>query len=75
MRLSELREGERAQILDVKIKGTLKRRLQEMGILPGEILQVEKIAPLGDPIEVFVKGYHLSLRKSEAELVEVEVLK
>lgn len=72
MKLSELSIGVRGKI--VSVRGGLKRRLQDMGILPGEEVVVVKIAPLGDPIELQVKGYLLSLRKKEAEDIEVEVI-
>jgi len=74
MKLSELKKGKKARITSINVKGSLKRRLMDMGVLPDEIVEVEKIAPLGDPIDIVVKGYHLSLRKSEAEQIEVEVL-
>lgn len=75
MKLSELKVGQRAKIIELKAKGAVKRRLMDMGVIVGESLRVQKIAPLGDPIEVVIKNYHLSLRKSEAEQIEVEVLK
>jgi ferrous iron transport protein A len=52
----------------------MKRRLMDMGVIPGEAVRVEKVAPLGDPIEVTIKSYALSLRKREAEGIAVEVL-
>jgi ferrous iron transport protein A len=55
------------------VSGPLKRRLMDMGVLVGETVRVEKIAPLGDPIEITVKHYKLSLRKREAEGIDVEV--
>jgi ferrous iron transport protein A len=55
--------------------GPLKRRLMDMGVLIGEDVKIEKIAPLGDPIEVTIKNYNLSLRKKEAEGIEVEAVK
>jgi len=45
-----------------------------MGVVPGEVIAIEKVAPLGSPIEVLIKGYHLSLRKEEANCIEVEVI-
>jgi ferrous iron transport protein A len=71
--LSKLAPGDRARIVAVGAIGPMKRRLMEMGILPGEEVEVKKVAPLGDPIEVRVKSYSLSLRKSEAEGITVEV--
>jgi len=74
MKLSELKIGQKARILSIKTTGPLKKRLMDMGILEGEPIIVEKVAPLGDPIDIVVKNYHLSLRKSEAEKIEVEVI-
>jgi ferrous iron transport protein A len=74
MNLATLRPGNRARITKIGAIGPLKRRLMDMGILIGETVQVVKVAPLGDPIEITVKGYQLSLRKSEATGIEVELL-
>ncbi|MCS7386061.1 MAG: ferrous iron transport protein A [archaeon GB-1867-005] len=74
VRLSEVDVGRTVKIVRLKGRGVIKRRLIEMGIEPGAILKVERIAPLGDPIEVRVKGYYLSLRRSEAREVIVEVI-
>ena len=54
-------------------EGRLRRRLFDMGVTPGAIVNVRKLAPLGDPIEVTLRGYELTLRKVEANLIEVEV--
>ena len=75
MKLSVLKPGEKGKILEIKAAGPLKRRLMDMGVLVGEEIKVEKIAPLGDPIEVTIKNYNLSFRKKEAEGIEVEVIK
>lgn len=75
MKLSELKVGQRAKIISINTKGVIKRRLMDMGVLNGEMLKVEKVAPLGDPIDIVIKHYHLSLRKSEAQDIEVEVIK
>ena len=72
MRLNNLKPGNKAKIVKLKSSDFLKRRLMEMGLVPGEVVYVEKIAPLGDPIEIIVKSYRLSLRKNEAEIIEVE---
>lgn len=74
MNLSNLKPGEQGCIirLDSAI-GPIRRRLMDMGVIPGELVKVEKVAPMGDPIEVTVKGYKLSLRKSEAKGIEIEV--
>jgi len=75
MNLSMLKPGENGKITKIGAIGSLKRRLMDMGILVGEVVKVEKIAPLGDPIEVTIKNYNLSLRKKEAEGIEVKVIK
>lgn len=74
MKLSELKVGQKAKVLSIKTTGALKKRFMDMGVLDGEIVIVEKIAPLGDPVDIVVKNYHLSLRKNEAEKIEVEVI-
>ncbi len=70
--LATLQSGEIGRITKIGVKGPLKRRLMDMGVLVGETVRVEKIAPLGGPIEMTVKGYKLSLRKSEAAEIQVE---
>jgi ferrous iron transport protein A len=75
MNLAMLKPGEKGKITNIGAAGKIKRRLMDMGILVGEEVKVEKIAPLGDPIEVIIKNYHLSLRKNEAEEIAVEVRK
>ena len=74
VKLAQLVIGQKGRITRLDIIGPRKRRLMDMGVIVGQEVQVEKIAPLGDPIEVIIKDYHLSLRKSEAEGVQVEVL-
>jgi ferrous iron transport protein A len=73
MNLAKLRLGEKGRITAIGAIGPLKRRLMDMGVLVGEEVRVEKVAPLGDPIEVTIKSYKLSLRKKEAEGIAVEV--
>lgn len=73
MKLSDLKPGTQAIIKKINLSGSLKRRLMDMGIVPNELVVIEKIAPLGDPIEINIKNYKLSIRKSEAEKIEVEV--
>lgn len=75
MNLAMLKPGEQGKIKKMGAVGPLKRRLMDMGVLVGEKIKVEKIAPLGDPIEVTIKNYNLSLRKKEAAQIEVEVTK
>jgi Fe2+ transport system protein FeoA len=72
MRLSELKEGQRATIARVGGSGLLRRRILEMGIIKGAEIYVEKYAPLKDPMELIVKGYHISLRVEEASQIDVE---
>jgi ferrous iron transport protein A len=71
-RLSELKTGQKGKILQIGALGPLKRRLMDMGVLKGEEIEVCKVAPFGDPIEVKVKSYNLSFRKKEAEGITVE---
>lgn len=75
MNLSMLKPGESGKITAICAIGPLRRRLMDMGVLVGEKVTVEKVAPLGDPIEVTIKNYNLSFRKKEAEGIEVEVIK
>jgi Fe2+ transport system protein FeoA len=72
-RLSELSTGSKARIVSFE-KNEVFLKLMEMGCVPGEIIKVEKIAPLGDPISIAVAGYSLSLRLDEAENIFVEQL-
>ncbi len=72
MTLANLRPGQTGRIVKIGAVGPLKRRLMDMGIVPGTDVTVEKVAPMGDPVEVCLKSYHLSLRKGEAEKIEVE---
>jgi ferrous iron transport protein A len=73
MNLAMLKPGQRGRITKIGAIGPMKRRLMDMGVLQGEEVKVEKIAPLGEPIEIIVKNYRLSLRKSEAAGIAVEV--
>lgn len=68
-----LRPGQRAVVSRINGAGALRRRFIEMGIIKGETILIERHAPLGDPIEYFIKGYHLALRKEEAAQIEVIV--
>lgn len=69
--LDSLTVGDQARIVSVHGAGAVKRRLMDMGITRGTLVKVVKLAPLGDPLEIRIRGYELSLRKSEAELVLV----
>jgi ferrous iron transport protein A len=72
--LNMLDIGQRARVIQVKGKGSSRKRLLDMGMVPGTVLSVIKKAPLGDPVDFKLKGYNLSLRKQEAEMVIVEAL-
>ncbi|MDY4139192.1 MAG: FeoA family protein [Eubacteriales bacterium] len=70
--LKDVRVGESAVILRLHGEGALKRRIMDMGLTKGTEVYVRKVAPLGDPLELTVRGYELSLRKGDAELIEVQ---
>ena len=70
--LEDLAPGQSGTILSIGNKsGTVKRRLVDMGLTPGTEVRVTKVAPLGDPVEVSLRGYELSLRKADAEMIEI----
>ncbi len=70
--LKEVKVGENAKVVKLHGEGAIKRRIMDMGITKGVDVHVRKVAPLGDPIEVTVRGYELSIRKADAEMIEVE---
>lgn len=70
--LKDVQPGECATVVRLNGEGALKRRIMDMGITKDVQITVRKVAPLGDPIELTVRGYELSLRKAEAESIEVE---
>ncbi|MBN2065749.1 MAG: ferrous iron transport protein A [Candidatus Thermoplasmatota archaeon] len=72
--LNLINPGKKAKIIQIKGEGSARRRLLDMGMIPGAELEVIKRAPLGDPIEFKIKGYHLTLRKNEAEHILVQQL-
>ena len=72
--LSEVEPGNKAKVVAVGGNGETRRRIVDMGMTSGTLVEVERIAPLGDPMEIKVKGYHLSLRMEEARTVSVEPL-
>lgn len=72
-RLNELKIGEGGVVISIGSSGALRRRIIDMGITPGAQVVMRKAAPLGDPIEINVRGYELSIRKSEAEQILVGV--
>lgn len=72
-KLVEIKIGETGLVKKVEGEGRLRRRLFDMGITPGTSIYLRKVAPLGDPLEITIRGYELTLRKTEAELVVLEV--
>lgn len=72
MTLRDLKPGQEGKVVSLGEKGAIRRRLMDMGITPGVVIKVIKVAPLGDPIEVNVRGYELSLRKAEASQIEIQ---
>jgi len=74
MTLDDLKTGERGKVLRVNANGPFKKRLLEMGFIAGVEVEVVKYAPLKDPVEYIVKGYHVSLRHEEAEWIKIEPL-
>jgi ferrous iron transport protein A len=70
--LRNVKPGETVRVAKIQGKGAVKRRIMEMGLTKGAEIFVRKIAPLGDPIEITIRGYELSLRKADAENIEVE---
>ncbi len=70
--LKEVKIGESVRVVKLSGEGAVKRRIMDMGITKGAEIYVRKVAPLGDPIEITVRGYELSLRKADAEMIEVE---
>lgn len=71
MTLKDVSIGKAVKVLKLNGEGALRRRIMDMGITKGVKITVRKVAPLGDPLELTVRGYELSLRKSDAELIEV----
>lgn len=70
--LKEVKVGTTVKVVKLHGEGAVKRRIMDMGLTKGVAVTVRKLAPLGDPIEVTVRGYELSLRKADAEMIEVE---
>jgi Fe2+ transport system protein FeoA len=75
MDLSQVKEGQSCTIDRVGGSGNFRRRVLEMGIVKGSVVQIEKYAPLKDPLELIVKGYHISLRVAEAAQIKVTDIK
>lgn len=72
--LKQLVPGQKGRVTQIQGQGEVYKRLLDMGVTPGSLIEMRRIAPLGDPLEIKVKGYHLSLRKKEAEKIAVELL-
>lgn len=70
--LRQVKVGQTVRVIKLHGEGAVKRRIMDMGLTKGTEVHVRKVAPLGDPVEVTVRGYELSIRKSDAEMVEVE---
>ena len=70
--LKEAKVGETLKVVKLHGEGAVKRRIMDMGITRGVEVHIRKVAPLGDPVEITVRGYELSLRKADAEMIEVE---
>ena len=70
--LKETQVGKTVQVVKLHGEGPVRRRMMDMGITKGVEIYVRKVAPLGDPLELMVRGYELSLRKADAEMIEVE---
>lgn len=70
--LKQVKVGDTAKVVKLHGEGAVKRRIMDMGITKGVEIYVRKVAPLGDPVEITVRGYELSLRKADAEMIEVE---
>ena len=70
--LKDVKVGETAVVVRLHGEGAVKRRIMDMGLTRGTEVHVRKVAPLGDPVEITVRGYELSLRKADAELIDVE---
>ncbi|MGI5058223.1 FeoA family protein [Treponema pectinovorum] len=74
MTLRDAKIGQTVKTVKINGEGAVKRRIMDMGITKGIEIYVRKVAPLGDPVEITVRGYELSLRKADSEIIEVEVI-
>ena len=70
--MREAKVGETIRVMNIRGDGALKRRIMDMGITKNSEIYVRKVAPLGDPVEVTVRGYELTLRKADAEIIEIQ---
>lgn len=69
--LRDVKIGDSVSVVKLHGEGAVKRRIMDMGITKGVIIQIRKVAPLGDPVEITVRGYELSIRKADAKMIEV----
>ena len=74
MTLREVQIGQRAKVVKLHGTGPVKRRIMDMGITKGQVIEEIRVAPLGDPMEITVRNYELSVRKADAEMIEVELV-
>ena len=74
MTLREVKVGQTAKVVKLTGTGPVKRRIMDMGITKSQLVRVIKVAPLGDPMEITVRNYELSVRKADAEMIEVELV-
>ena len=74
VKLKDLKPGQKGKVLKINTRGETGKRIVEMGVTTGAVVELERVAALGNPIDIKVKGYHLSLRKEEAERIEIEAL-
>ena len=74
MNLREARVGQTVKVVKVHGEGPVRRRIMDMGITKGQSIYVRKVAPLGDPMEITIRNYELSVRKADCEMIEVEPL-
>ncbi len=72
MTLNEVKIGDTVKVVKINGQGAVKKRIMDMGVTKGVEIYVRKVAPLGDPVEVTVRGYELSLRKDDAKIIEVQ---
>ena len=72
--LDKLKPGQKGRVTKIIGRSGANKRIADMGVVPGTVVEVERVAPLGDPIDVKLKGYHLSLRKQEASNISVKVV-
>ena len=74
MTLKEAKVGQTVKVLKLTGEGPVKRRIMDMGITKGQEIYIRKVAPLGDPMEITARGYELTLRKADAEMISVELV-